>query len=255
MSYRTDIAYVYDGSLEGLFCCVHESYYAKELPSLIFSIDEEQATLFTVKEIETDFDKADKVAQSINESISQEAMYLVRCCYFSELENRELAILNFLRLGYKVGADVVSMLSHDAVVPVAKAAKTVGRESNYYKEFLRFSDYNGTLVAIIEPKAFVLPLIADHYCDRLPGEQFLIYDKHHKYAFAHILQSDAHQECKGSFFHLEHLELPEADEKEALYRVLWKQFYDTIAVEGRINHKLRMNNMPKRYWTHITEFL
>jgi len=117
----------------------------------------------------------------------------------------------------------------------------------YYREFLRFSDYNGALVAIIEPKNFVLPMIVDHYCDRFPSEQFLIYDESHKYALVY-------QNFEARIFPLEHLEVPEACEREEKYRVLWKQFYNTIAIESRINPKLRMGNMPKRYWKHLTEF-
>jgi len=247
MPHRTDLAYLYDGSFDGLLCCVFESYYQKELPSLIFSHNQMQETLFPVKEIPTDHAKAQRVEDSISSSISWEALRLVRLCYFSIMENRETAILNFLRLGYKVGAPVTNMLANDTVSVITKCAQTVSRESMYYKEFLRFSDYNGALVAIIEPKNFVLPMIVDHYCDRFPSEQFLIYDETHKYAIIY-------QNMEASIVPLENLELPEACEKEEKYRTLWKQFYNTIAIEGRINPKLRMNNMPKRYWKHLTEF-
>ena len=247
MPYRTDLAYLYDGSFDGLMCCVHESYYEKELPSLIFNYDEPQETLFPVKEIETDIFSAQKVENSIKNSISGEAFRLVRLCYFSRQENREIIILNFLRLGYKVGAQVTNMLANDHVHAITKIARTVSRESGYYLEFLRFSDYNGALVAIIEPKSFVLPLIANHYCDRLPSEQFLIYDEVHKHALVH-------QNGECVLIELEHIELPKACEKEEKFRTLWKQFYNTIAIEGRINLKRRMGNMPKRYWKHLTEF-
>ena len=248
MSYRTDIAYLYDGSFDGLLCCVYESYYQKELPSLIFSHNEEQATLFPVKEIETDIISAKKVEDSINSSISWEALRLVRLCYFSKMENREITILNFLRMGYKIGSPVTNMLADDTVRAITKIARNVSSESHYYKEFLRFSDYNGSLVAIIEPKNFVLPMIVDHYCDRFPSEQFLIYDETHKHAIVY-------QNGESAIVPLEHLELPEACEKEVKYRTLWKQFYNTIAIEGRINPKRRMGNMPKRYWKHLTEFM
>ena len=246
MSYRTDLAYLYDGSFDGLLCCIYESYYEKELPSLIFNYDEVQETLFPVKEIKTNEAAALKVEKSIIKSISPEALRLVRLCYFSNMENREIIILNFLRLGYKTGPSVLNKLTDETVLAITNIARTVSRESNYYKEFLRFSDYNGSLVAIIEPKSFVLPMIVDHYCDRFPSEQFLIYDETHRYAFVY-------QNGERAMFPLDHLELPEACEKEEKYRVLWKQFYNTIAIEGRINHKLRMNNMPKRYWKHMTE--
>jgi len=247
MSYRTDIAYIYDGSFEGLLCCVYESYYQKELPSMIFSHSETQETLFDVKEIITDYTSAQKVENSINKSISNEALRLVRLCYYSQAENREIIILNFLRMGYKTGAPVTNMLADDTVKSITDIARSVQRESHYYKEFLRFSDYNGALVAIIEPKNFVLPMIVNHYCDRFPSEQFLIYDESHKYAIVY-------QNGKSVIVPLENLELPEACENEEKFRALWKRFYDTIAIEGRINPKLRMNNMPKRYWKHLTEF-
>ena len=247
MPYRTDIAYLYDGSFEGMLCCIHESYYEKELPSLIFGPAETQETLFPVKEIATDLSNAKKVRTSINKSISDEALHLVRMCYYSCTPNREIIILNFLRLGYKKGPSVTSMLADDMVKAITDIARSVSREGMFYKEFLRFSDFGGSLVAIIEPKNFVLPLIIYHYCDRLPSEQFLIYDETNKHAIVH-------QNGKSAIIALDNLELPKACKKEIKYRALWKQFYNTIAIEGRINPKLRINNMPKRYWKHLTEF-
>ena len=247
MPYRTDIAYLYDGSFAGLLCCVYESYYQKELPGMIFNYDEVQGTLFPVKEIATDYAAAKKVEDSIVRSISKEALSLVRLCYFSGVENRELTILGFLRIGYKVGAPVTNMLAHDVVHRITKIARNVGSEGHFYKEFLRFSEYNGALVATIEPKNFVLPLVSPHFCDRFPGEQFMIYDKSHKCTFVY-------QDGERSLISLEDLELPEVGEEEEAYRKLWKRFYSTIAIEGRINLKLRMNNMPKRYWPNMTEF-
>ena len=44
------------------------------------------------------------------------------------------------------------------------------------------------------------------------------------------------------------------DETEARYRLLWKRFYDTIAIKERENPRCRMTNMPKRYWNTMTEF-
>ena len=247
-SSRSTIAYLYDGSFEGLLCCVYESYYEKELPSMIFDYDEPRETLFPMKEISTKNASATKVERSIARSISKEALRVVKLCYFACNENREMVILDFLRLGYKVGSSVTNMLANDVVRSITQIAQTVSREGCYFTEFLRFSEYNGALVAVIEPKNFVLPLISRHFCDRFPSEQFLIYDKTHKFAFVY-------QDGEKSLIPLEHLELPKAGAKEEEIRALWKQFYNTIAIEERINLKLRMNNMPKRYRTHMTEFL
>ena len=248
MPYRTDIAYLYDGSFAGLLCCVYESYYQKELPTMILNGEEMQETLFPVKEIITQEEKAAKVEASIEGKISKEARRLVGLCYLSHMEEREVKLLRFLRKGYKIGPRICNMLADDTVSQITKAAQNVQSEAHFYREFIRFSEYNGALLAIIEPKNFVLPLTSPHFCDRFPSEQFLIYDKTNKYAFVY-------QNGQRELFPLDHLEIPEADATEKQYRALWKQFYNTIAIEGRINPKRRMGNMPKRYWAQLTEFM
>jgi len=215
---------------------------------MIFRHDEPQETLFPIKEIVTDSVAAEKVEYSIGRAISKEALRLVRVCYLSHMEDKEITILRFLRMGYKLGAQITSMLADDTVRAITKTAQNVASEAHFYREFLRFSEYNHTLVAIIEPKNFVLPLTSPHFCDRFPSEQFLIYDKTHKHAFVY-------QNGEQNLIPLEHFEPPTADAEEKQYRALWRQFYNTIAIEGRINPKRRMGHMPKRYWSQLTEFM
>ena len=38
------------------------------------------------------------------------------------------------------------------------------------------------------------------------------------------------------------------------FQKMWKDFYDTVAVEGRENERCRMTHMPKRFWKHMPEF-
>ena len=37
------------------------------------------------------------------------------------------------------------------------------------------------------------------------------------------------------------------------YIDLWLSFYDAVAIDERKNEKLRMQNMPKKYWKHLPE--
>ena len=43
---RPDLIYRYDGSFEGLMCCVYESFYKREMPLSIISREEAQQSLF-----------------------------------------------------------------------------------------------------------------------------------------------------------------------------------------------------------------
>lgn len=247
MPFRTNIAYRYDGSIHGLMCCVFESYEKKELPSAIITYDEEQVVLYEVREIVTDKTKSMRVLKSIPLKLGQDAMHLIEMTYYSDRFEKELKITEFLRYAFSVGPRAASQLTHPLVSPVHEAARAVSNEAAQYNEFIRFSEYNGVLVSEIEPKAFVLPLIIGHFRDRLPSENFLIYDKTHKYA---LLYSKGRHEIAQ----LDDLELPRADSEELRFRALWRMFYDTIAVEGRTNQKCRMGHLPKRFWSHMTEF-
>lgn len=57
----SDVIYLYDGSFEGLLCCVHESVYTHELPVDIQPEEAAQPTLFRQKYIAADEEKAARV--------------------------------------------------------------------------------------------------------------------------------------------------------------------------------------------------
>ena len=214
---RTVSGYEYDGSFEGLLCCVFESFARKEQPLDIRAEGEAQFTLCPPRRIETSGERARRVALSIPRKICPEAAGWVRDGFLSCAPHKELLILEFLRKGYRAGPQIVRMLQDETVAELFRAAQFVGNEAHLLKGFLRFVERDGMLTAVIDPKNFVLPLIAPHFAGRLPGETFLIYDRSHGMA------------------------------------LLWRQFYKTIAIEGRYNPKCRMTHCPKRYWQNMTE--
>jgi len=112
---------------------------------------------------------------------------------------------------------------------------------------VRFSEVNGALVSIIEPEHQVLPLLAEHFVERFPNEQFLIYDKTHSLG---LIYTDKQAKIE----HIESYQMPKLSDEEKEYQKLWKLFYDTIAIAERKNDRCRMSFMPKKYWKNLTEF-
>ncbi len=243
----SSIIYSYDGTYSGLMCCVFESVYKKEEPEDIISVEEEQTSLFTTKFIETDEEKALRVKASIPKKIGNDAKYLVEHAFLSCAQNKEIMILQFLRLGYKHGAKITKMLTLPCVDGLGKAVLHLNNEAHLLKGFIRFSEYDGVLMTTITPKNDVLPVIAEHFCSRFSGETFMIYDKNHKYALVY-------KDMKPIFTNIEHLEEPQADPTELKYRELWRNFYNTIGIKERYNPKCRRSHMPIRYWENMTEF-
>ena len=248
MSFQSDIVYRYDGSFDGLLCCVFESYEQKELPLNILSLDAEELSLFPARKISTDPQKAQRVLRSIPEKIGPAALTFVRHTFLTCFAQKELYTLLFLRLGYQHGPAVMNMLTNDVVSTLQKAVKHLGNESHLLKGFLRFSIINNVLVGEIEPKNYVLPLMATHFCERYPEEKFLIHDRTHAMALVY-------KPHEAAIIPLTTLELAEADEEEQKFRRLWQLFYNTIAIKERYNPRCRMTHMPKRYWQCMTEFI
>lgn len=246
MSDRSNIVYLYDGSLDGLLCCVFESYVNHEVPIDIINDDAPQLLLYQTKFIETDRKKADRIYTSILTKIGKNAEYLIKIGFLCSIKEKPLIIYNFIRLGYKHGFKTSNMLGDSTVSALHNMVKSVQNEKHMLLGFVRFSEYSGCLVSVIEPKHFVLPLIKGHFCARYSGEQFMIYDKTHQVALIY-------HPYEAKIIDVYNLELPCEDEIEEKYRKLWVKYYDTISIKERENPKCRMSHMPKRFWSHLTE--
>ena len=247
MSDRTTVMYYYDGTYNGFLSCVFESFAEKETPAAILPVDEaDQTCLFGAKYIETDLRRAERVRVSIPKKMGMEAQDILERAFFTCMPEKELRMLEFMRLGYKVGRGVCGRLTEPAVDKITKAVQFLEREAHFYLGFLRFAEYGDVLIAQIEPKNSVLPVIAPHFINRFSGEDFMIFDRTHKLA---LLYKDGATE----FLQAEHIELPPESPEEEKFRAMWRTFYDTVGVEGRRNDLCRRTHMPKRYWNRMTE--
>lgn len=246
MSDRSNVIYCYDGSFDGLMCCVFDSYTRKEVPSDIVTKENQQLTFNEVHDVITDEAHADRILRSIPKKMGENATDFIKKAFLSDIPNRDMNIVRFMYKGYKYGFRVMYMVADSTVNTLYKAVQGSCHEAHLLMGFVRFSDNNGTLSAVIEPKNKVLPLMAAHFIDRYRNENFLIYDKTNRMA---LIYSNHNAEIVEDI----DFELPDTTEEEEYYRQLWKTFYNTIGIKERCNPLCRMNLMPKRYWGQIVE--
>ncbi len=245
MAWR-EIIYQYDGSFNGLLCCIYESYTQKERPTAIIREGDAEVSLFEIRAVPTVIEHAERVERSLR-ALSRDVVPFLQRVFLTCLPEKELAIHRFVVKLYREGAPYLTRLSDDAYQPLLRAVRHLSAEVEHLRGFLRFSIHDGILSAEIEPKNRVLPLLRGHFCERCYNETFFIYDRTH---------------CEALFYSggrarivpLESFESAPPDREEAAYRRLWKRFYDTIAIRERENPRLRMTHMPKRYWSTMTEF-
>ena len=152
--------------------------------------------------------------------------------------------------GFHYGAHVVDFLQEPVVMRMFELKRKVGNEAHSHIEFIRFANMPGNvLVSHIEPKSNVLTLVAPHFSDRLPSENWMIIDDQRFIAVVHPADQD---------YYLTTLSNEEMDrlsvKTDDPFIDLWKDFFNTIRIKERENSQCQRNLMPLWYRKHMTEF-
>lgn len=247
MSNPIEMAYTYDGSFSGFLTCVYESYVHNERPVCFSTPDAALMTLWPERQVETNEAHGSRVYRSLSQRISLDAQCMVRDGFLTCLSEKERHLCELIRLGYKSGPSLTRNLTDDRVSVVWKALRHLYNEVHLLKGFVRFSDQDGLLLAEIEPKNWVLPLLRPHFCARYSGETFAIYDRVHGEALFY-------EPHRWAVVPMDEFQILAPGQAELDFRRLWRRFYDTVAIKDRYNPKCRMTHMPKRYWNTMTEF-
>lgn len=247
--------YLCDGNIDGILTAVYEAFASRygHADIAIAEIDAfGNLELFTEYiEVATDEEKARKVAESIKDKVSLRAYEAVIKTALSKYTGKSDAIYRFLQLGYAVGDDIFNQLSHPYVFPIFEIERNVDNETHRYLEFVRFSELeSGILVSKIRPENDVLPLVAPHFADRLPEENWLIYDQGREFAAIHR-KGFPWMLADGSTINPEDLE--QFSEDEHRMQIFWQTFVDTIAIRERANAKLQSQLLPNRYREFMRE--
>lgn len=255
---KTIRIYQCEDSVEGIFTAVYVAWaarYGHEYTKLeVISADQiSNLELFSEYiKVEKDSVLADKVAESIRKKISPQAYQMVVRAALSDDFRKANSIYHFLVRGFAMGRKVVDHLSDQYVQEIFDMNRKVGKDSYFYQEFLRFQELdNKVLLAKIEPRNNVVELITPHFADRLASENFMILDVKRKLATIH----QAHSSWFLTYLTEEEVNhLLAMTENEQDYEVLWKAFFDSIAVKERENYALQRNHVALHYRKYMTEF-
>ncbi len=254
-----------EDSIDGIFTGVYDAWASKygHRNVALTTHSPDNYTLFDEYiTVATNMEKSCKVANTLRQRLGEE-VYSQICDAASALEEpgsktaqmpKADAIYRTIVLGLslKEGWRVMGYLGEPYVNRVFQLSRATGNEAHHLLGFLRFQELeNGVLFARIHPKNDVLPLLGNHFSDRLPEENFMIYDETRKKAALHR---------KGSYFFLTGTEglneqlLHRFSSEELKYQQLWCSFFESIAIEARCNPKLQNQNIPKRFQKDIIEF-
>lgn len=249
--------YLCEDSMEGIFSAVYQAFEERHGHSrnqLMIHTEGFNRELFCqYREVDTDFERAVKVANTIQKKISPQAYEFVQKAAVSCRLEKADAIYRFIIEGLHVGNRVMSHLTAPFMQTMFELERYTNNEAHYWVEFLRFEELeNGMLFGRINPKNQILPYLAEHFSDRFSGESWIIADTVHKNVLIH-------QKNQGCIYasmdevDLDELTLHYSEEEKDLQN-LWKLFVDTIAVKERINRNLQRQMLPLRYRKYMKEF-
>lgn len=240
--------YLYDGSFEGLLTAIFEAYNRHEIPERILSeANYQPGILDEYLLIKRDDAKAERVYNSIRTKISPTSLENIYYTYLSEYDETGTWIYQYVKLGLVMGKKVEMHLSDDRALRIHKTNLKVTCEMHKLLGMLRFNRLsNDIFYAPLEPRYNIVSLIAPHFAERMPDQNWVIHDVKRRIAAVHNQEGW----FMTPFEFNQHIAV---DQKEALCQELWKQYFDSIAISTRHNPKLQKQLMPVRYWKYLTE--
>ena len=256
---ETKQIYLCDNTIDGIFSAIYLAWSSKLGHANIKIEEKSEGSKFANIELfaeyavaETDAALAQKVARAIRDKISEEAYEM--CCRvgLSDYAGKADLIYRFLIFGFAVGRQITEQLSNEVVNRMFRINKNVSNEAHHLLGFLRFSEQDsGLLMAVIHPKNNVLTIITPHFADRLPEEQFMIYDGNRKLASLHVPDTPW---ILMQVPEMDQNRLREVSGYEDKYNELWQTFFKHIAIKERKNYNLQRNNIPLRFRPDMIEF-
>jgi len=243
------LTYTYDGTLEGLLCCIFAIYERREVPDEVVEESQVQFSFDQIlRAIETRPEQADRVWAGIGKRMGSGAQLKIRGVFLSSDPDKATLLCRWILKGFKIGKRIYSDITSEIGEPIEALYRRVAREQNQMIQFARFAQKdNGVWFAKIAPEHAVVPLIMDHFAARFNIQPFIIYDERHHMA-------GIYDRKQWYLADTGELRLPEDSPDEQRYQELWRSFYDAIAIPERFNPKLRQNLLPKRFWGNMTEF-
>lgn len=213
-------------------------------------------------EVATVPEKVERVIRSIGTKLSNAVYEQIYIASLSQDGNRPDRMYRFLVEAFRYGPGVLDMVQLPPVYEMFCISRNVYNENHLLTQFIRFSQTpQGALVSRIGPKNDVLALLAPHFADRLPEENWVIFDENR-------VKAAVHPRGKAWFLTdmpLENEGVPDAgpgwvkgwlkeQTDEEIYKNLWYTFFDSVAIQERANYKCQRNHLPLRFRPYMTEF-
>jgi probable DNA metabolism protein len=244
---RVMIDYLYDETFAGLLSCIFAHYHEEKAAGVYPERMYQPSLLRGARAVATDQERADRVCAALERKTTRLALRKIYYTFLSVTPRKENLILSYTTLAFRLGSRLAAYRTQPEILPVEIAANRVSTELERFLGFVRFQDAGRFLYAAIAPNNNILPLLADHFTDRLAGENFMIHDTGRDTA----LVWDRREVCLVPF---RRAGTWRPSEEERLWQRLWREYFENIVINERRNLRLQARFAPRRHRSCLTEF-
>ena len=253
------IIFVFDNTFEGLLTSVFEAYSRRVFPDALIPegepLPQYHDEVFTVI---TEEEKAKRVWRGLQKKLSSGALSCLAQCWLAEEAETPMLLFRYIRKASDAPRSIETNFADPDVLEFSRMWKRVDWERLRMLQFIRFQKAaDGTFFAAVEPEKNALPMAIDHFKDRFADQPWLIYDIKRAYGFYYDLKEvrQVTFEEGSREGHLVTGMLDESlmDKDEKLFQQLWKTYFKAICIKERLNPRKHKQDMPVRYWKHMTE--
>lgn len=235
--------YLVDGSLDGIYTAIFNSYLVKKFPTALSSGDIQLEINGEVIEVLTDKSKADRVFNKINSIIPKREIERIYIAIKSGDPAKYTVIFNYLVKTITQNRCIYDKLNDVDVFNFDKLVSKVQLEAHRFKGFLRFSKTeNGIYYAKYYPDSDINSLLLPHFISRYKNMPFIIHDLNHDVVSAY---ADGKSKTVRKMIPCLHVE----DE----FKKMFKTYYESVFIKERKNERLMNTFMPKRYHKYLPE--
>lgn len=245
-----------EDSLEGVLTAVYQAYAWRLDKDHVFLQIGEEGNLRLFAEYITvmpEAEKAKKVISTIIRKMGEDVYWDICCMLASEAQEKGQAVYRTIVTALKTGQgrEVLSNVKDPYIQKAFELARNVNNEIHHLYGFLRFAELeNGMLYAKLGPKNNVVTLLAPHFADRFPQENFIIHDAGRQIFVLHPAKKGCIVVTGNEF---DAFQLPGNSKEEVYFQALFVEFCHTIAIKERTNLKLQRNMLPLRFQEFMVE--
>ena len=252
------LVYQCEDSLEGVFTGIYTAYEQKRNPAdTMLSLDGELYLFAEYQSVLPDKDKTIKVIRTLRKRFGEEDYHHICLALSTPEPAKAQAVYQTVCAGLSAGAKsyghLFDNLANDYVNQAFSLSRGAGNENCHLRGFVRFQELdNGVLFSKICPKNNLLTFLMEHFADRFPVENFVLYDANRNLFGIHPAQKQWYLLSNTEV--LENTGKLRLSAKELEYQELFRYFCHKIAIMDRENLNLQRNMLPLLFREYMVEF-